>query len=114
LVAFSISATSSPNRDPMTWNFQIQASDPRRLLSRILQILDTQGVSIHSFSGETKETQMHVQFVISSEEDKAYRIESLLYRLHEVQAVSKLEQPSTTKAPHPLAMEPEENGVPSL
>jgi len=98
----------------MTWKFHLQASDQRRLLSRILQILDTQGVSIHSFSGETKETQMHVQFVVWAEEEKAYRIEALLYRLHEVQAVSKLEQPPTTKAPHPLALEPEEDGVPSL
>ena len=98
----------------MTWKFQLQASDQRRLLSRILQILDTQGVSIHSFSAETHQTQMHVQFVVSSEEDKAYRIESLLYRLHEVQALSKLEVAPTTKAPHPLAVEPEEDGVPSL
>ena len=97
----------------MTWKFHLQASDQRRLLSRILQILDTQGVSTHSFSAETKETQMHVQFVVSSEEDKAYRIEALLYCLHDIQAVSKLECP-TTKAPHPLAMEPEEDGVPSL
>ena len=98
----------------MTWKFHLQASDQRRLLSRILQILDTQGVSIHSFSGETKETQMHVQFVVWAEEEKAYRIEALLYRLHEVQAVSKIEGSPTTKAPHPLALEPEEDGVPSL
>jgi acetolactate synthase regulatory subunit len=98
----------------MTWKFHIQANDQRRLLSRILQILDTQGVSIPSFSAETKESQMHIRFVVSSEEDKAYRIEALLYRLHEVYAVSKLEWPPTTKAPHSLAVEPEENGVPSL
>ena len=98
----------------MTWKFHLQASDPKRLLSRVLLILDTQGVPIHSFSGETNEKETSVQFVVSAEEDKAYRIEALLYRLHEVQAVSRLEGPPTTKAPHPLAMEPEEDGVPSL
>ena len=98
----------------MTWKFHLEANDQRRLLSRILQILDTQGVSIHSFTAETQQARMDIQFVVSSEEDKAYRIESLLYRLHEMQAVSKLEQPPTTKAPHPLALEQEEDGVPSL
>lgn len=92
----------------MTWKFHLQASAQRRLLSRILQVLDTQGVSIDSFSAETQQAQMHIQFVVSSEEDKAYRIETLLYRLHEIQAVSKLEETPTTKAPHPLAIEPEE------
>ena len=98
----------------MTWKFHLQASDQRRLLSRILQILDSQGVSIDSFSAATQQAQMHVQFVVSSEEDKAYRIEALLYRLHEVQTVSRLKWTPTTKAPHPLAMEPEEDEVPSL
>jgi acetolactate synthase regulatory subunit len=98
----------------MTWKFHLQANDPKRLLSRVLLILDTQGVPIHSFSGETNEQEISVQFVITAEEDKAYRIEALLYRLHKVQTVSKIEWSPTTKAPHPLAMELEEDGVPNL
>ena len=83
----------------MTWKFHLQASAQRRLLSRILQILDSQGVSIDSFSAATQQAQMHVQFVVSSEEDKAYRIEALLYRLHEIQAVSRHEGPQRQRHP---------------
>ena len=77
----------------MTWKFHLQANDQRRLLSRVLQILDTQGVRIHTFSGETDITGTDVLLVISAEENKAYRVEALLHRLPDVLAVSKLSLP---------------------
>ena len=72
----------------MIWKFHVQATGQRRLFSRILQILESQRVSIRSFSGEENSAWVSVAFVVSSEEDKAYRIEALLHRLEDVHRVS--------------------------
>jgi hypothetical protein len=72
----------------MTWTFHIHATEQRRTFSRILQILEAQVVSIHSFVGECTEAGVSVTFRFSSEEDKAYRIEALMYRLEAVWSVS--------------------------
>jgi (p)ppGpp synthase/HD superfamily hydrolase len=72
----------------MTWKFHVQATEQRRLFSRILQILESQMVSIHFFAGETNDAEVCVTFVVSSEQDKAYRIEALLHRLENVRSVS--------------------------
>ena len=72
----------------MTWRFEIVAGVQDRLLSRILQVLEVQRVRIHSFSGDLNETGARVTFVVSSNEDKAYRIEALLHRLEGVDRVS--------------------------
>jgi hypothetical protein len=73
----------------MTWKFHLQATDQRRLFSRILQILESQIVDIGSFRGEIADGNVLVELVFSSEQDKTYRIEALLYRLEGVQKVSR-------------------------
>jgi acetolactate synthase regulatory subunit len=72
----------------MTWRFDVVATAQERLLSRILQVLEVQRVSIHSFSGQMNEAGARVSFLISSEENKAYRIEALLYRLERIDHVA--------------------------
>ena len=72
----------------MTWRFDVVATARERLLSRILQVLEVQRVSIHSFTAEMNRTEAKVTFAVSSEEDKAYRIEALLYRLEDIDRVS--------------------------
>jgi hypothetical protein len=72
----------------MTWRFHIVATTQRRLLARVLQVLDTQMVDIHSFTGEVTKDGVPIRFSVSSEQDKAYRIEALLYRLEGVRSVS--------------------------
>jgi acetolactate synthase regulatory subunit len=74
----------------MTWKFHIRAADQRRLFSRILQILESQTVTICSFIGETGQAGIYVTVVVASEQDKAYRIEALLCRLEDVREVSVL------------------------
>lgn len=74
----------------MTWTFQVIATDQRRTFSRILQVLESQMVRIHSFTGNTSDAETCVTVVFSSEQDKAYRIEALLYRLEDVRSVSRL------------------------
>jgi hypothetical protein len=71
----------------MTWKFHLHATEQRRLFSRILQVLDSQRVSVHSFAGEANSAGVHVVFVFSSEQDKAYRIQALLCRLQDVHSV---------------------------
>ena len=72
----------------MTWKFHVLASAERRLFSRILQVLESQLVAIHSFAGDEDGTVIRVTTVFSSEQDKAYRIEALLYRLQGIQHIS--------------------------
>jgi hypothetical protein len=72
----------------MTWKFHILATEQRRTFSRILQILEAQLVSIHSFVGEVTGAGVSVTLIFSSEQDKAYRIEALMYRLEDVRRVS--------------------------
>ena len=72
----------------MTWKFHVLAIDERRTFSRILQILEAQLVSIHSFRGESTVAGVSVTFQVSSEEDKANRIKALMYRLEAVRSVS--------------------------
>jgi acetolactate synthase regulatory subunit len=72
----------------MTWKFHVHATEQRRLFSRILQILESQMVSIRSFAGEASSGGVRITFVVSSEEDRAYRIEALLHRLEDVRSVS--------------------------
>jgi acetolactate synthase regulatory subunit len=72
----------------MTWKFHVHATEQRRLFSRILQVLESQMVSIRSFAGEVNDAEVCVTFVVSSEQNKAYRIEALLHRLEDVRSVS--------------------------
>jgi acetolactate synthase regulatory subunit len=72
----------------MTWKFHVYATEQRRLFSRILQVLESQIVSIRSFAGEANSDGVHITFVVSSEEDRSYRIEALLHRLEDVCGVS--------------------------
>ena len=71
----------------MTWKFHIHATEHRRLLSRILQIIENQMVSICSFSAEMSEAGVCISLVISSEEDRMYRIQALLHRLEDIHQV---------------------------
>lgn len=68
----------------MTWKYQLRATVQQRLLSRILQILESQMVTIHSFTAEISGERLTASFQVSSSEDKGYRIEALLYRLEGV------------------------------
>jgi acetolactate synthase regulatory subunit len=77
----------------MTWKFHVHVNEQRRLFSRILQILESQMVSIRSFEGEANGAEVCVTFVVSSEQDKSYRIEALLHRLEDVRRVSVLTEP---------------------
>lgn len=86
-------AGSAPNKSPnlldqMTWQFNIVATKQQRVFSRILQTLESQLVSIHSFHAEGNGNAVRISFVVSSEEDKAYRIKALLYRLLDVESVT--------------------------
>lgn len=72
----------------MTWKFHVLATAERRLFSRILQVLESQMVIIHSFVGDVDHEDVRVGFVLSSEQDRAYRIEALLYRLEGIRSVS--------------------------
>lgn len=72
----------------MTWTFHVLATEQRRLLSRILQVLDVQMVQIHSFSGEADQGGLCVIVVFSSERDKAYRVKTLLCRVEGVLSVA--------------------------
>lgn len=72
----------------MTWTFHVLATAQRRLFSRILQILESQMVSIHSFVGEIGEEDVCVSFSFSCEQDKAERVKALLYRLEGIRSVS--------------------------
>jgi hypothetical protein len=74
----------------MTWKFEVVATVQERLLSRILQVLEVQRVSIRSFKGVMVGTGATVTFTVFSEENKAYRIEALLYRLEGIDYVSVL------------------------
>ncbi|MEI9978230.1 MAG: hypothetical protein WDN23_04395 [Edaphobacter sp.] len=71
----------------MTWRFHIDAIAQRRVFSRILQVLENQSVSIHYFKGDVAEGMAHVAVVCSSEQDKAIRIQALLYHLQGVRGV---------------------------
>lgn len=74
----------------MTWTFHVLATTQQRLFSRILQILESQRVTIHSFGGEATATGTRVTFVISSDQDKAYRIEALLHRMEGIRTISSI------------------------
>jgi hypothetical protein len=88
LVAFSLPSNIPLKGDAMTWTFHVLATEQRRLLSRILQVLDVHMVRIHFFSGEADQDGLCVTLVFSSEQDKAYRIKALLYRLEGVLCVA--------------------------
>jgi (p)ppGpp synthase/HD superfamily hydrolase len=77
----------------MTWKFHIHATAQQRLLSRILQVLESQMVDVHTFRGRQSDRRAWIEIVFSSEQDKTYRIEALLYRLEGVQTVSAMPHP---------------------
>jgi hypothetical protein len=87
-VAFSLSSPFAQKGAAMTWKFHVLATEQRRLFFRILQILESQMVSIRSFAGEANGGGVLVAFVVSSEDDRAYRIEALLHHLEDVRSVS--------------------------
>jgi len=57
------------------------------MYSRILQVLESQMVEVHSFVGEERGAEICVRFLVSSPDDQAYRIKTLLYGLEGVQDV---------------------------
>ncbi len=73
----------------MTWEFHVVATAQQRLFSRIRQILEGQMVIIRSFNREINDKEVFVTFHFSSEQDKGYRIEALLYRVEGVRHVSQ-------------------------
>lgn len=87
----------------MTWTFHIAAAKGQRLLSRILQVLETQRVNIRAFYGEINNDEVRVTIIASSEEDRAYRIEALLYCLKDVRSISVVTAVEATKPDCPGA-----------
>ena len=71
----------------MTWIFLLKARPERYVLSRILQILETQSVTLQSLHAEIVGERLCVRCVVSSDEDLGYRIGALLGRLHDVVSV---------------------------
>jgi len=71
----------------MTWKFHVFATTQRRMYSRILQVLESQMVEVHSFAGEARGREMCFSFLFSSPRDNADRIKALLYRVEGVQTV---------------------------
>jgi hypothetical protein len=72
----------------MIWEINTLAAEQRRVFSRILQILESQMVRVHSFHGNAHDGSIRVTVTFSCEEDKGSRIEALIYRLEGVSAVS--------------------------
>jgi hypothetical protein len=72
----------------MTWTFHIVAVEGQRLFSRILQVLEGQRAHVRMFAGEINDQGVYITATITSEDDRAYRIEALLYRLEDVPNVS--------------------------
>ena len=70
------------------WTFDVVATEQRRLFPRVLQVIENHVTHIHSFTGKVGESEIHIRFVVSMDGDKAYRIQSLLYRLTDVREVS--------------------------
>jgi hypothetical protein len=71
----------------MTWKFHVLTTTQRRMFSRILQVLESQMVEVHSFAGESSGEETSISFLCSSPLDKAYRIKALMYRLEGVHSV---------------------------
>jgi hypothetical protein len=84
-----------PKGAAMTWKVHIFAIEQRRVFSRILQILESQMVSIHSLTGTIGSEEVCVTFLFSCEQEKAYRIEALLHRLEGIREISILLQSAT-------------------
>ena len=72
----------------MTWNADVRATLQQRQLSRILQVLDGQRLILHSFVAEVVGDEVRVVLRASFDEDKAHRVQALLYRLHGVLEVA--------------------------
>ncbi len=75
-------------KEMFTWRIEIRAADRDRLLARILCVLDSHFFQVSSFSAESRAQEMWITCIASSTEDKAYRLQGLLYRLHHVREVS--------------------------
>jgi len=76
----------------MTWIFHAVATQDRRLLSRVLQVFENQGVRIRFFASEVDGDSVHITCVISSEQDLGYRLQALLYRLENIVTVQVTER----------------------
>lgn len=63
---------------------RITATDEYRLLSRILQMLESQRIRVLAFSGTALEGVVQVTATLACERDKAYRLEALAYRVEGV------------------------------
>jgi hypothetical protein len=74
----------------MTWIFHVSAKDERKLYSRLLIVLERQMATIQIFHAEVHEGRAQITFVISSDADRACRIQSLVCRLQDVTGVSVL------------------------
>jgi len=73
----------------VAWTFHVVASGQRRLLARILQVLENQQVAIYSFSGMVEDDGWFVTATVESpEDDRRYCIAALLYGLEDVHTMS--------------------------
>ncbi len=72
----------------MIWQINILAAEQRRVLSRVLQVVENQMVRIHSFYAKAGEANIYLSVTFSSDQDKTSRIQALLYRLEDIVSVS--------------------------
>ena len=87
----------------MTWTFHIVATQDRRLLSRVLQVFENQGVKIDFFASEVSGESVHITCEIASELNLAYRLQALLYRLANIVSVLVAEREPII-GPEPIAL----------
>ena len=85
----------------MTLTVQIVAKTEPRLLTRILQVFESQRVGILAFHAEIEQGIVRITATVISEGDRAYRIGTLLDRLEDVQTVSVKQIESWPSQKHP-------------
>jgi acetolactate synthase regulatory subunit len=83
----------------MIWRFDLVATQDRRLHSRILQAFENQMVDIRSLVSRPAGDAVQIICVVSSEQDKAYRLRALLYRLQNIRSVQVTEIEAAKKIP---------------
>jgi acetolactate synthase small subunit len=86
----------------MRWCFVLQCEDQVRMQSRVLQIVDSQLLAVNFYSVTRLEGKLFMNFVVEADERQAYRIESLLYKIHGMGSIER--QADTGAMPRVVAL----------
>ena len=73
----------------MRWCFVLQCEDQVRMQSRVLQVVDSQQLAVNFYSATRLQGDLFVNFVVEADERQAYRIESLLYKIHGMGSIER-------------------------